>query len=246
MGVGLFGRQAPIGLDVPKWVTVFVTPGATTQLRYFDLEEGKSWLHELVEGIATIGSVGVTIVLDAKSEVWISKHMNDYFQKMRMSLRHSRPYFRLVISNYAHYEARSGEVEAGPRFIFAHGDTSLEWFARLDGQQCYGIECLSTAVLRTSQPSRMVPEIARLVESGDVENPWTLPHWKGDEWYAGLLRSTTTLLALNNLCKPGKFDDNTFLFGAEYSDEVISRAFNERHLRANWSADAVVQQGETA
>lgn len=243
MGVGLFGRQAPIGLDVPKWVTIHVTPEASKRVSNLTLESGRSWLHELVEGIATIGAVGVTIVMDAKSETWISGNLDAFFRRLKQSLRHSRPYFRLVVSNYAHYSARAEEVEAGPRFILANGDTALEVMERLDGDRCYGIECLSTAVFRTNQPSRMIPEITQLVESGDIENPWTLPHWKDDLWYEGLLRSTTILLALNNLCKPGKFEDNTFLFGAEYSDEVISRAFNERHLRANWR-DVAATQGE--
>ena len=235
--VGLFGRQAPIGLEVPEWVTIYV-PSWTE-----DDDKKMQFLDSLVEGVAVIGALGCTVVFNVEATGWNRLGLEDVEEFLGKFVRGSRPYFRLIVSNLPGVR-REGvrQVCAGRLMVLTFGEPPAmpEEFA---GQEAIIIDHETTMVAKTRRPFDMATEVLEAVP--EMAGVRQLPHWT-ESWSATLLDTTLGLLALNVLSKPKRFNANTFFFAADYLDETIAQAFNDRTLRARWRKKPKVEATATA
>jgi hypothetical protein len=233
--VGIFGRQAPIaGLEIPKWVTIFVD-----RIDEHEETEILDFIKELVEGIAVIGAAGVTVVFDVQASGWRSLIPEDYEKSIAEFVRQSRPYFRTVLTN-VHALNHDPSLGAGKLMVLTSGRALPVVPEPLQGVEAVCIDYQTTLVAKTSKCDRLVRDAIEQVAEMDVRE---LPHWK-DSLSSVLLNSATVLLALNVLCKPGRFETDVFFFAADYMDNIIANAFNDRTLRARWRKEKVVQTAE--
>ena len=229
--VGIFGRQAPIsGLEIPKWVTVFVG-----KIDEHEEEDILKFITELVEGIAVIGATGATVVFDVTASSWRSLISEEYEKKVAEFVRHSRPYFRTVLVN-SHAVERDPSLAAGKLMVLTNGSAVEALPAPLVGEEAVCIDYQTTLVAKTAKCDRLVRDALEQVAEMDVRE---LPHWE-DSLSQVLLNSCTVLLALNVLCKPARFETDVFFFAADYMDNIIADAFNDRTLRARWRKEKAV------
>ena len=222
--VGLFGRQAPIGLEVPEWVTIYV-PSWTE-----DNHSRMKFLDSLVEGVAVIGAVGCTVVFNVEASAWNRVGLEDVEDSLGSFVRTSRPYFRVIVSNLPGARRDGGPVCAGRLMVLTFGQPA-ELPPEFAGQEAIVVDHTTTMVAKSRRPADMSAEVFEAVpEMAEVRQ---LPHWV-ESWSATLLDTTLGLLALNVLAKPKRFSSNTFFFAADYLDETVAQAFNDRTLRARW------------
>jgi hypothetical protein len=222
MALGLFDRQAPIGLDIPEWVTLYVAPC-----------HSPDWIliEEIAEGIATIGSRGMTIVLGGHRAGWDTIGNSNPHVRIRDRIAAYRPWFNIVLCNESYFVEYQSDLAAGRGFILreavAGPFTSIP--SAIVGDWAVVLDIKTTLVGKSSDPVAMLAE----VDSNEVEHPFTLPHWQ-DRWDEQTLTSTSVLLAINYLAKPTVHQTNTFVFAAEFIDQLTADAFNDRGLRPRW------------
>ena len=219
--VGIFGRQAPIsGLVIPRWITIYVD-----QIDEANKEEIHKFLKELVEGCGIVGATGVTVVFRLGAEHWYDL-VGDGFEKELTSLViGSRPYFRAVVCN--HYAANDNRtLPAGALIVLTDG-SEPRMPESLAGRMAVCLDFKTTLISKTMRPEEVVRDAIQQVADVDVREK---PHWT-DPLSTTLLNSTACLLALNVLCKPERFGDDTFFFAYDYLDETVCQAFNDRGLR---------------
>jgi hypothetical protein len=234
--VGIFGRQAPISsLVIPRWVTIYV-----------DLIEEqtamgvKDFVLELVEGCAVVGATGVTVAFRIDAAKWHEYVGDDYQDVLTKAVGVSRPYFRAVVCNHFALEHHP-ENAAGALLVVTDGHAPEELPTVLQGQAAVCLDIETALIAKTSRPRELVRDALEQVAEMDVRR---LPHWE-DHLSEVLLNSTTCLLALNMLCKPERFGDDTFFFAYDYLDETVTQAFNDRTLRARWRKKGKDQQTQT-
>ena len=218
--VGLFGRQAAIDLSVPQWVTLYVSRSVSTSCET---------LLNLVEGVATVGSLGITLILDREFAEWQSRSLIAPIYRLLDFIKQSRPYFRLVICNPHAAADSSNPTNAGARMLLCLAADTLQLPHGFTDENVVGLELDTRLVFKTRHPVRLLAESA----IATLEHPDDLPHWN-DRLSRGLLSSTHTLLALNVLCKPNRFADGLVFSAAAYADEVVARAVNERRIKPRW------------
>ena len=229
--VGLFGRQAAINLSVPPWVTLFVSREALAQPGF-----AGQFLPELLGAVATVGSVGATVVLDSDVADW---NRQSYHQTLEIALgdvQRARPYFRFATCNASFLQREDGRgLLNGRRLTVAHGERA--WVPEEDSAgETVLLDTRSTLVSRTSNPQALLRGVYRdLTPQPAFESP----HWQ-TTLGPGLLRRLCVLMTVNALCKPHEQTLNAFFFASEYADVVVARAVNERHLRPRW----MPEQGE--
>lgn len=226
--VGLFGRQAPIGLTVPNWVTIYV-PHWEPEGRTHAL------LRLLVEGVAVIGSVGCTVVVRVQASRWVEAGLAKAEVELRSFVALSRPYFRVIVANdhavaEEHESEDGGSIVAGRRILLLDGLANAAMPEFLAGENLIVVDSITSMVGKTDMPVEMCAEVVAALAPKDFRE---LPHW-GDQWSESVLMSVTSLLAINMLAKPDRHPPDVFLFATEYMDEVTKRAFNDRGLRARW------------
>jgi hypothetical protein len=223
--VGIFGRQAPIsGLEIPRWVTIFVD--------HIDPENEdamKSFIRELTEGCAVVGATGVTVAIRVEASRWYSVLGGDFQTSLVNDANDSRPYFRAVVCN-AYALDQDPTLFAGKLIIITDGAAPSNLPACLLNQPAVCIDYPTTMIAKTANVPEVVRDALEQVAELSVRE---LPHWL-DTMSSMLLNSTLALLALNVMCKPDRFEADTFFFASDYLDETIARAFNDRNLRARW------------
>jgi hypothetical protein len=240
MALGLFARQAPIGLEVPEWVTVFVAHQG---------DESGPHLREFVGGLATVGCRGATVVFreGARSSADPAKALRDWAESWGVdrggaSLPMTRPYFRLVACDARFFESHREEVEAG-RAVYFLGRGPTGWAAAARGplpeppgglggeEGCVVLDMLTAVVGQSTQPHRMLA--AAVSAEWDGPKPWLRPNWaEGDD--ADVLASAAVAMALNWLCKPSTYQNESFFFTSDFIDGITAKCFNERNLRPRW------------
>ena len=240
--VGIFGRQAPIsGLEIPRWVTIFVDHiGPETE------DEMKDFVRELAEGCAVVGATGVTVAFRVEASRWYSALGSDFQAVLANDSNDSRPYFRVVVCN-AYALDQDPALFAGKLVIVTDGAAPDSLPTSLQGQEAVCIDYRSTLIAKTANAIEVVRDVLEQVAELEVRE---LPHWR-DTLSSTLLNSTLSLLALNVMCKPARFEADTFFFASDYLDETVARAFNDRNLRARWrkekdkpTADATATEEE--
>ena len=223
--VGIFGRQAPIsGLEIPRWVTIFVDHvGSENE------DEMKNFIRELTEGCAVVGATGVTVALRVEASRWYSSLGGDFQTILANDANDSRPYFRTIVCN-AYAVEQDPKLFAGKLIVVTDGAAPDSLPECLRDQTAVCIDYRSTMIAKTANVIEVVRDALEQVAELEVRE---LPHWQ-DTMSSMLLNSTLALLALNVMCKPSRFEADTFFFASDYLDETIARAFNDRNLRARW------------
>jgi hypothetical protein len=232
MGIGLFDRQTPIGLSVPEWLTLYWTADSSS------LEESQKMrdvTEEIVEGAAVMGCRGVTLILAYQGTVR-SIHPGGIVLDIVEKIEAYRPYFSMVLCDSTYYRQHEGSLSVGRTLILRHPQERhalilpAELPPSLLKDWAVVIDFPTSLVGKTTDPIGLVTEVHG---TGEVDFPCEIGQWC-DEADATNLQSTEILLALNMLAKPERFENNTFLFAADFLDEVVAQAFNERRLRPRW------------
>jgi hypothetical protein len=223
--VGLFGRQAPIGLDIPQWVTVYVPHGAWQKQEVGGTVGG--FMAVLVEGLAVIGLTGVTIVIDENVKTWSMHSLNDLGATLKGAVAPSRPYFRIIVSNVAAALENDGATMSGPLLVVTNGEAVAVPEAVLRGGDAICVDVATTMVAKTTHPYELSKDA---IQELGVKDLYKQPQW-AEKWSRTVLRSTTALMALNVLAKPERFGMNRFFFACDFLDETIMQAVNARGVR---------------
>jgi hypothetical protein len=228
MALGLFARQIPIGLDVPGWLMLYI------------VGDDIDWdnVQEIIEGAATIGVEGATVVVTslASAQEYVSMPWAD---KIRARIKNWRPWFRIVLCNDKYYSINENELMAGRSIVLrfpnkvADGATNspaVPVRASIVRDWCVVMDSETTMIGKTSNPAGMLTVVT---SDSEAPRPWREAHWTEAVDKETLL-AAFRVLALNVLCKPARFRSESFFFANEYLDETVSKAFNERRMRARW------------
>jgi hypothetical protein len=239
--IGLFDRQAPIGLEVPEWLKIYVSA---------DMEPEAHWkmLEEIIEGVATMGCRGVTVVFSASNHPTRPHEL----ELIRDRVVRYRPWFRAVACDEVFYLDNEAKLSGGDGMVVRPAGELPPLMpvpASILGKdgQCTVLDIETTMVGRASDPAGMIRGVSAMPE---VEIPWALPQWGSrgrappsslpGRWRAEerILASACIVLALNIVAKPQRFQGETFFFASEFLDRSVSGAVNERGLRARWQQGA--------
>ncbi len=243
MSLGLFARQDLIGLDVPEWITIYVTRD-TQRLR-------NGILTELVMTAAMVGVKGATVIFSNETlAASLIRPPGSSGPSAPHSLREAvkavRPYFKVVTCDRIYFdEAVAGGTEGGKLPPVAAGrgiilrSSSAQPIVEdipeaIVGDWCLVIDERTTMVGKSRNPAQMMFEA---LTSDISEDCFEQGQWS-ELMDATRLRHATFLLGANMLCKPSKFQNDTFFFAANVLDVMTAKAFNERGLRARWQKDA--------
>ena len=222
---GLFARQESIpGLAVPQWVTVFVSKSF-----FAEPSGGPYFLRELMEAIATVGTVGATFVVDVDRDAEKYTLVRDILLSSTRGLAKSRPYFRHVVCTQPYYEAgnrkvvESGSLVAltsGPE-VFCGGQHPKRNFVVLDVR--------ASIIARSSRPVAMLRDLYEdPVHSSPVAS---MPQWNSGIRAISLRRRLEILLLLNTLCKPAALANDSFFRPVEFADRTVVQVVNDRSLK---------------
>jgi hypothetical protein len=235
MALGLFDRQEPIGLSIPDWLNVYLTPDS-----YF------SWnfLGEIIEAAATVGIKGVTLVCANPETAAASFYQRHKFNGITNSIRKRRPWFKLAGMDLGTYLRNEESMSAGVTLVVRilaapdqpQPELPVAWPEppeSMMGGPAVFIDMGTSIVGKSMEPMRMLQEVLAEMNLHNQANPWYHPHWL-DEGDRTNLRSAMVLLAVNFLCKPHRFMDNSFLLASDYMDALVANAFNSRGLRPRW------------
>ena len=223
---GLFARQESIpGLVIPQWVTVFVSDSATDTV-----SSGEKFLSELMTAIATVGTVGVTFVVDVNRDS--AKFERLAYEVRRVGDRLNdgiRPYFRHIICTRPHYEAGNREaVESGALVALTSGP-AVFCGKEQAGRSLVVLDVLSSIIARTSRPNAMFRDIyANDALSRPVS---TMPHWTVGARSKAIRRRLEILLLINSVCKPAVLAKDSFFRATEFADTTIANVVNDRALQ---------------
>jgi len=224
MALSLFARQATIGLEVPEWVTLIVTP-VTDEFQWSDIKE-------VLERVAVVGAHGATVVLvGASAADQIEDHSHHTY--IREQIAEFRPWFEIVLCNAEYYLTHLDALGSAPRVVLRSRDSRSDLSSVLPPGPALLLDLHTTAV---GWCSNIPALLAELDVGGAVEEPWALPHWS-DCIARQLLLSLTEDLAVNLLCKPSLHPIDQITMAAEFADHVTAAAFNERGLRARWQPE---------
>jgi hypothetical protein len=225
MALGLFDRQAKIGLDVPEWLTIYLTEDSLVR-----------WglLEEVIEGAAIMGARGATVVLGDPRVCDAEINGDRRVWEVQGRIASYRPWFKLALCDEAYFRNNEAQLAAGRGLVIRMRNPAgpadpAPVPQALVGDWAVVMDTATTAVGKSADPSAL---LAMLDREG-AESPWGQGHW-GDPFDSQNLESTMILLALNCAAKPLRFQPETFFFASEFMDETVSRSFNARRLRARW------------
>ena len=153
-----------------------------------------------------------------------------------------RPWFSAVVCNETYLRKNAEQLACGRGLVLR--DRSA-WGQLADPRPALGavppevvgdwavvLDLQTTLVGKSSDPAAMLAE----VDASGPEVPWVLPHW-AEEVGRAALASCAILLALNYVAKPHAHGTDTFVFAAEYMDELVARAASERGLKPRWAEE---------
>lgn len=269
---GLYGRQANIDLTIPKWFNIYIadltaffakSDNVTTEVR-LARRRNRDFLFRLIEGMATAGANGVSIIADFNDSDWNlfsgAPIDDENFEKWVMiansRIQESRPYFQSTLSNLAtgcYPGISTDELISGETIYIIDGtipeiSSYNRMYAALRQSITQLIDLSTCLVAKT----RMPIELAQTILSPDsqIAIPVAkLPHWS-DNTSRNIAVETTAILSNNIMCKPNLLAENQLFFTTQYLDEMVVRGFNDAGLRARYNkepkAEAPVPSNDNA
>jgi hypothetical protein len=226
----LFDRQKNIDLEIPEWVTLYITKD-TYQTSKLDMN---IFLYELLEGFAIVGVIGVTLIFDEVAQSFEST----FFTGLERSIQNFskiRPYFKGVVCNSKSVELEPEKYICGP-IVIIFDENIITIPDYLDQEKIgYLIDINSTLVVKTK-----LKNTVQLVEDAinQVGNPKIrLEEQWMNNWSKSILDRMIILVLINIMVKKDLFQENLFLFCYDYIDQIVMNAFNDRNLKAFWRKD---------
>ena len=254
---GLYGRQDSIDLTIPKWFNIFIADlsaffvadsEGTTKKKRLNQRRNRSFLFRLIEGMATAGANGVSIISDFSNQKWdqletvpvSDENLGKWIKSTIYSIQESRPYFQAVLSNVAsgtYPGISTGELISGETIYIIDGNvpeisTYNRMYSGLRQSITQLIDLSTCMVAKTRTPIELAQSI--LQPDSQIARPVAdLPHWS-DETSRHIAVETTAILSNNIMCKPNLMAENQLFFTTQYLDEMVTRGFNDANLRARY------------
>jgi hypothetical protein len=212
---GLFDRQSSLDLNINEWYTIYID---------WEVFDNNKWifLREFIKGLSMIGCLGVTIVVNRNIYTWddINITLDNH---CRRDIHLYRPWFRILICNSFQLN-ETPEIIQGKKIFLTEGNPISSNFHTNENILCIDIKF--ALVAKTNDISNFSLTVFSELTNEKINKP----HWKDSESiviYLNLL----TLLAINVLCKPEKFENNSFFFVTDFADSIISDIIEDRQIK---------------